>query len=148
MSLLERIESRIDKSDPDGCWPWTSWTCNGVPYINDDNGRQGSARRRLMELTHGPLERKYIVVPTCNNPICMRHLVATVMAKVYVRWDNPTATNALKMFCPKGHPLSGDNTYVAASGGRKCRACNRERTRAWRRTHPEAHLNAWCELTI
>ena len=41
-----------------------------------------------------------------------------------------------KTHCPQGHPLSGDNLYLPPTQGdrtvRMCRACMRERSRAWK----------------
>ncbi len=33
--------------------------------------------------------------------------------------------------CSKGHPLEGDNLYHRKDGTRECRACSRERQRAY-----------------
>jgi hypothetical protein len=40
--------------------------------------------------------------------------------------------------CHQGHPLSGDNLYVAPSGARFCRACARHRARQRRAAEREA----------
>lgn len=37
--------------------------------------------------------------------------------------------NLLKTHCPQGHPYSPENTRTPPSGGRYCRACERERGR-------------------
>lgn len=34
--------------------------------------------------------------------------------------------------CKRGHPLSGENVYVAPTGERSCRACQHERHAIWR----------------
>ena len=34
-----------------------------------------------------------------------------------------------KTHCPKGHPYTPENTYVAPNGWRKCRICRREQHR-------------------
>jgi hypothetical protein len=42
----------------------------------------------------------------------------------------PTAVNARKTHCPKGHPYAGGNLYVKPrSGYRECRTCQQERNR-------------------
>jgi len=38
-----------------------------------------------------------------------------------------TDHNVNKTHCPHGHPYSGDNLAFTASGGRRCRACERAR---------------------
>lgn len=38
-----------------------------------------------------------------------------------------------RKLCPKGHPMTPDNTYTdTATGYRKCRACKRERSRHYK----------------
>ena len=37
-----------------------------------------------------------------------------------------------KTHCPRGHAYSPQNTYIRPNGGRKCRACNRDRQRSLR----------------
>ena len=39
-------------------------------------------------------------------------------------------------YCPRGHPWTNENTYVRPSGGRVCRACNREGAKSWRSKTP------------
>lgn len=34
-----------------------------------------------------------------------------------------------KSHCPRGHPFNSANTYIRLDGGRRCRACARERQR-------------------
>ena len=41
--------------------------------------------------------------------------------------------NAAKSHCPKGHPYSGENLYVYENGARDCKACRRDRQRAYRK---------------
>lgn len=40
--------------------------------------------------------------------------------------DAAREKNRNKMHCPKGHPYSGDNLYIASSGSRSCKKCTRE----------------------
>ena len=47
-----------------------------------------------------------------------------------------TVENAGKTHCPQGHPYDEANTYHRAyDHSRQCRACNRERARAWKQRH-------------
>jgi len=45
----------------------------------------------------------------------------------------PGHRNADKTHCKHGHPFSAENTYYAANGERRCRACRRARLAAARR---------------
>ncbi len=46
--------------------------------------------------------------------------------------------NAHRTHCPAGHPYDAVNTYVAPSGRRHCRQCQRDRWAARRTVHPLA----------
>ncbi len=45
-----------------------------------------------------------------------------------------------KSHCHRGHPLSGDNLYVAPSGIRNCRACHRIYRDKWAETNRDQYL--------
>jgi HNH endonuclease len=49
------------------------------------------------------------------------------MTEAIMRQGQPrgAAAQRAKTHCPLGHPYEGDNLYVAASGARKCRACQK-----------------------
>ena len=60
-----------------------------------------------------------------KNCINIAHLEAVTNTENILRSDSPTAINARKEMCDKGHPFETD-----AHGLRMCRICARER---WRR---------------
>jgi hypothetical protein len=71
MPLAERLWSKVDKSDINGCWPFKGSTGrNGVGQINK-NGRPVGAHRVAYELTYGPIPDGLIVRHlVCDNSIC------------------------------------------------------------------------------
>lgn len=42
------------------------------------------------------------------------------------------AARRAKTHCTKGHPLSGDNLYLAARGSRHCKVCRHDAVRRYR----------------
>ncbi len=42
-----------------------------------------------------------------------------------LRGESPAALHAIKTHCPNGHPYDDENTYIATTGQRCCRACHR-----------------------
>ncbi len=68
----------------------------------------------------------------CANPA---HLERVSRAENTMRGESPHARNARKTECKRGHPLSGENLYLAAArrGTRRCKTCMRMWLEARRR---------------
>lgn len=62
----------------------------------------------------------------CVNINCLRELDHRSNV---LRGNAPTAINARKTQCPKGHRYEGENFRVTREGRRICRVCDRERKR-------------------
>lgn len=82
----ERFWSRVDQSDPTGCWPWTGVVGVRAPYgvFYDDDGRNKRAHRIAYELTHGvELATDQVVRHSCDNPPCCNpaHLLSGSQAQ-------------------------------------------------------------------
>ena len=117
------------------CWVWR--------FALDDDGygrvrapRPGQRRTRIRrvhvvawERVHGPvpagLELDHLCrIRACGNP---DHLQAVKSKENTLRGEGPTAQNARRTECRRGHPLDGDNLYVnPTTGRRRCRICRRE----------------------
>lgn len=54
--------------------------------------------------------------------------------------------NRAKQYCPRNHPLSGDNLIKSSDGKRRCKACARDRMRAYRAAQREARQETESEL--
>ncbi len=66
----------------------------------------------------------------CVNP---NHLRETTPRDNTLRSrTSPSAVNARRTHCSKGHPLYGDNLYVEPSGRRRCQVCVAARGKAWK----------------
>jgi hypothetical protein len=80
-----RFLAHVDKSDPDGCWPWTG-ARNGEYGYTSHKGANTCAHRAAYLLFVGEIPDCYVVRHKCDNPICVnyeRHLeIGTQMQNV------------------------------------------------------------------
>lgn len=135
-ALPRRLSSRITVAT-DGCWLWTGTSGAGgygVVQIAVGSRARTTAHRLVYELLVGPIpEGKQLDhlcrVRNCVNPA---HVEPVTIRENVLRGVGPSAANARKTHCPKGHPLAGDNLVTRPRGGRECRTCHRARWHAWR----------------
>ena len=126
-TVLERIESRCIPIPESGCWIWEGATdSDGYGHIKVD----GIVRRVyvvLYELDKGPippgLQPDHLCrVKPCINP---SHLELVTSRQNTLRGDGPTARNARKTHCKRGHAFTPDNIYriPCCPDKRQCRTC-------------------------
>jgi hypothetical protein len=124
--------ARVELDPNTGCWLWTgSLDTHGYGQFR---GRQ--AHIVAWEAVRGPVPDGLVL----DHIVCrVRRCVSVAHTRAVTKRTNtlensfaPTAINAQKLECPQGHPYDLDNTTRAKDGSRRCRACNRERARAWR----------------
>lgn len=147
-TTLERFQARIEKgATSDGCWTWTG-TISGGGYGHCWTGeRVGLAHRFAYELWVGQIPEGLQIDHTCHNVAATRgecaggtsclhrrcvnptHLEAVTHEVNSLRSvTNPTAANAAKTHCPKGHEYTPENTYVYPNRrSRLCRRCRADR---------------------
>lgn len=76
-SLTEAIDHLwqfTDRSDPDGCWPWTRALRDGDHGYGtfQFNGRKVATHRFAWEVTYGPIPDGFEICHHCDNPPCNR----------------------------------------------------------------------------
>lgn len=139
MSPLERFWDKVDRGSDSECWEWTGARSPlGYGRFRAGN-RTVNAHRWLWEQMNGTAPQDMVLDHfVCDNPPCVNpaHLVLTTTAGNVLRGKSPAANHARKTECHKGHPLLGDNLYLAdrtAQGRgieRVCVICATERNRA------------------
>ena len=136
----ERFWLLVSKEGPDECWEWRGCKQKGYGLFGAD-GRRYVAHRWLYESIHGPLTGDVSLVQLdhlCRNRGCVNpaHLEPVTRKENILRGEAPSAKNARKTHCKRGHPLSGPNLVIKLSGAnpsyRACRICLRSTERARR----------------
>lgn len=131
--VSERFAEKIAPGE-NGCIEWKAGT-NGVgyglfhPYTTTTN-RKVYAHRWSYEQKFGPIPPGLHLDHLCRNTICVNpdHLEPVSLVVNVMRGNSGPAKNARKLFCKRGHPLSGPNLYITPSTGyRRCLACAHER---------------------
>lgn len=116
---------------PHDCWPWlASVDKKGYGHFTVARGKNNKAHIFSFVLHGGILIPGDHVDHECDNPPCQNplHLRNLTNAANNARSGSPSAVNARKTHCVRGHPLSGDNLYIRpGTGWRTCLACVAER---------------------
>lgn len=133
--VLERLLERAVVL-PNGCIIWLgSDSGNGYGRISV-KGKTRATHIVAYELTTGRKVPKGMVLDhkcgnrLCFNVECLKPIPGVVNTLI---GNGPTAINALKTHCLRGHELAGDNLITRVRNGRQsreCRACRRLRTAA------------------
>jgi len=140
--------SKIDRQEPDECWPWRGQT-QGKGYGAFHH--KGTLRRA----THISLEtdgrsrptEAHFALHSCDNPPCVNpaHLWwGTQLENIQDALSKGRLNNREPTHCKNGHPFNEANTLrvVFPDGKRRqrCRACALESTRRARRKKKEAGI--------
>lgn len=143
---MDRFIENIELADS-GCIEWTGGM-NGSGYgqfyvgrdANPSTGK-GYAHRWSYVTFVEPIPDGLHIDHLCRNPKCVNpdHLEAVTRVENVLRGESQWARNARKSECPSGHPLSGDNLRHTSRGERRCRECDRLRSRAAYWADPEKH---------
>lgn len=107
------------------CWEWTG-ARDYQGYGIVENSPWRFSHRMFYHIEHRGLSEKLEIDHLCRNRSCCNpaHLEAVTHAENTLRGIGPTAINAKKTHCAKGHEFTSDNTIFRNGGGRRCRACN------------------------
>jgi hypothetical protein len=122
---VERFWSKVDRSNETGCWPWLAGkTPAGYGYVWW-GGKMTPAHRVAWKLTRGRIPDGLSIDHLCRNRACCQptHLEPVQHRTNVFRGEAPTAVNARKTHCPKGHELAGDNLIASKLPRRECRIC-------------------------
>ena len=113
--------------DQDGCWIWQ------LARGGDGYGWAGRelAHVALFEQVVGPVPDGLQLDHLCRKRLCVNpaHLEPVTRRENILRGESPSAQNARKTHCHRGHPFDEANTGRWDPRGRACRACHAEKER-------------------
>ncbi|MFG3037803.1 HNH endonuclease signature motif containing protein [Streptomyces sp. NPDC048330] len=148
MITPDRFTAKVDPAGPVSlyrhapgpCHLWTGGARSKRPHDAGEHGefygafkvdgRTVRAHQYAYEQVCGPIPAGAEVDHRCRRRNCVNpaHLEVTDHRTNTLRSSGPTAINARKVRCLRGHPFDTANTYVRPNGARACRACRRPAT--------------------
>lgn len=111
--LLERFWSKVDRGDPEDCWPWIAGLADGYGWFGFGPPRGNQRAHRLVwEFTNGAIPDGLYVCHECDNRSCCNpeHL-----------WLGTHLDNIRDM-CAKGRAYRGPRPRGEAHPGAKLTA--------------------------
>jgi hypothetical protein len=114
----DRFWSKVDKTD--SCWLWRGAVqSRGYGHLQI-YGNSVLAHRHSWALVNGAIPRGAVIDHRCRVRQCVNpaHMELVTPRENTMRGIGPTALNARKTHCPKGHPYTRFN-----KGKRYCRKC-------------------------
>lgn len=146
-TVEQRFWQKVNKDGPvpeqrpelGKCWMWTAATNKkgyGEFWLG---GQMRRAHRISFEFENGPIPDGLEPDHLCRVHPCVRpsHLEVVTSQINCLRGIGPTALNAKKTHCLRGHPLSGDNLLADKQSRRICRECHRQKMERDARAHPD-----------
>jgi hypothetical protein len=124
-----RFWSKVDSTGE--CWTWTSVQRRGYGRFWL-NGRYEEAHRIAFGLINGAIPEGLTLDHLCRNRSCVNpaHLEPVTMRENLMRGASPSAVNAQKTHCLRGHPFDGSNLIIRKRRDRDCVQCSRQREKA------------------
>lgn len=129
---------------PSGHWIWTGGTSSEGRYGTATFAKRlHPAHRVAWMLWRGSIPDDMVIDHLCRKTLCVNpdHLEPKSQHANILCGESPSALNAAKTHCIRGHEFTPENIQVTTHGGRQCIAClrseegranARDRTRRYR----------------
>lgn len=129
-----RFWPRVEKTDT--CWLWHGTLMRngyGTFTVRGPLRRQ-MAHHLTYRLDGRAIPEGYLLDHICRVRNCVNpdHLRPLTNRENVLLGIGPTAINAQKTYCSKGHEFTPENTWRDRRGGRRCRTCHNESERVRR----------------
>lgn len=139
MATLDTIRARCVVSST-GCWEWQgSRNWDGYGHARHE-GKLSLTHRLTYTFAVGPIPDGLTIDHLCRVRACCNpaHLEPVDRRTNVLRGDTFQAKHAAQTHCLRGHEFTPANTFIEASGSRRCIACRRARVSAARRARRAA----------
>ncbi len=129
LPVEQRLNERIKRCE-NSCWEWQGSLTLGYGLMMI-KGKRYVVHRLAYELWKGPIPEGLTLDHLCRNRACVNpdHLEPVSLKENILRGVSPSADNARKTHCPKGHEFTPDNLVADNANRRRCKTCHRERQR-------------------
>lgn len=124
---IARFWSYVMPGEKDECWEWQGGTSPDGYGILAMNKTTTYMPRFAYELLREPIPEGLEPDHLCRNRICVNpwHLEPVTHKENILRGESPTAINARKTHCIRGHEFDEENTRIDSRGGRRCKTCEK-----------------------
>lgn len=132
-----RIEEKIERVTESGCWIWLG-ACQPTGYsVVRFNGKAARAHRVIYKIVFGSIPEGFELDHLCRVRCCVNphHMEPVTHTENLRRGETIGAKNRMKTHCSNRHELTAENIWIDGKGRRRCRQCNRDNVRQWKRKH-------------
>lgn len=128
-ALIERFWPKVSRVGESECWEWIAGRNRsgyGIFRVGGAGTSPVNAHRVAYEILRGAIPQGLDLDHLCRNRGCVNpaHLEPVTRKVNTLRGSGPTAINAARTHCHRGHEFTPQNT-IAHPLGRNCRECRR-----------------------
>lgn len=134
LDRIPKLLSWVDYRGEKGCWNWMAAKKEKGygTFVTHFQKPSRSTHVIFYEMRYGEVPKGLYIDHLCRNTSCVnpKHLEAVTCGENVLRGEGPTARNARKTHCIRGHEFD----YIRTNPpGRGCHQCDAERARIRRR---------------